>query len=326
MCYQSCVHNDETANPLWTSVEAAISWLRVSTESQVDQLGLSVTGTFQELDDPVLLGPDGAPVDTWRQGHPYGTRMTAQEYEAEKRLLQIELLRAQTWLQQSGNRLVVTFDGRDAAGKGSTIKRFVEHLNPRAARVVALPAPNDIERGQWFFQRYIQHLPTAGEMVLFDRSWHNRAVVELVMGFCTPSESEEFLRAAPLFEEMLVNAGITLVKLWFSVTQLEQITRFAIRRIDPMRQWKLSPIDLASLDRWDEYTAAKDAMFRHTHNETSPWVVVRTNDKKRGRLEAMRHVLSRLDYPDKNHDLVARVDPLIAGAPPGFDANSVASQ
>jgi len=283
---------------------------------EVAERGLAVTGTFEEIDDPVLLGPDGAPVETWRQDHPYDDRMTTQEYEREKRLLQIELLRAQSWIQETGQRLVVTFDGRDAAGKGSTIKRFVEHLNPRGARIVALPAPTSTERGQWFFQRYVQQLPTAGEMVLFDRSWHNRAVVEPVMGFCTNDEYEEFLRAVPLFEEMLVNDGLILVKLWFSVTQLEQITRFTIRRIDPVRQWKLSPIDLASLDRWDDYTTAKDAMFRHTHHAAAPWTVVRTNDKKRGRIEAIRHVLSRLDYPQKDRDLVHRPDPLIVGPPP----------
>jgi len=300
----------------WSSLDEAIEWLRSGSTGELIKSGLSVTGTFQELDDPVLVGPDGEPVETWRQGHPYDARMTAAEYEQEKRLLQIELLRAQAWIQETGQRLVVTFDGRDAAGKGSTIKRFIEHLNPRGARVVALPAPTETERGQWFFQRYVRHLPTAGEMVMFDRSWHNRAVVEPVMGFCTDDQYQEFLRAVPLFEEMLVNEGLILVKLWFSVTQLEQITRFTIRRIDPMRQWKLSPMDLASLDRWDDYTAAKDTMFQRTHHPAAPWTVVRTNDKKRGRVEAIRHVLSRIDYPDKNADLVDRPDPLIVGPPP----------
>jgi len=303
------------ASEFWPSMQQTIDWLRSSSAEDPQGRTFSVAGTFDELDDPVLVGPDGKPVETWRQDHPYDVLMTVEEYEREKRLLQVELLRAQSWIQGSGQRLVVTFDGRDAAGKGSTIKRFIEHLNPRSARVVALPAPTQTERTQWFFQRYVQHLPTAGEMVLFDRSWHNRAVVEPVMGFCTEAEYLEFLRAAPLFEEMLVNDGVILVKLWFSVSRLEQITRFSIRRIDPMRQWKLSPVDLASLDRWDDYTHVKEEMFRHSHRPAAPWTVVRTNDKKRGRVEAMRHVLRCLDYPEKNVDLVDRPDPLIVGPP-----------
>jgi len=306
---------DMQPSEYWSSIKKTIDWLRSSTVTDPQGRTFSVEGTFDERDDPVLVGPEGQPVETWRQDHPYDVLMSADEYEREKRLLQVELLRAQSWIQDTGHRLIVTFDGRDAAGKGSTIKRFIEHLNPRGARVIALPAPTPSERTQWFFQRYVQHLPTAGEMVLFDRSWHNRAVVEPVMGFCSDPEYREFLRAAPLFEEMLVNDGIILVKLWFSVTQLEQITRFSIRRIDPMRQWKLSPVDLASLDRWDEYTNAKELMFQHTHRPAAPWVVVRTNDKKRGRVEAMRHVLSRLNYPNKNVDLVDRPDPLIVGPP-----------
>ena len=209
--------------------------------------------------------------------------MDRTEYEATKRLLQIELLKAQAWIRETGQKLVILFEGRDAAGKGGTIKRFMEHLNPRGANVVALSVPSERERGQWYFQRYVQHLPTRGEIVLFDRSWYNRAGVERVMGFCADDEYVEFLREVPEFEAMLARSGTTLVKLWFSVSRREQIARFTIRRIDPVRQWKLSPTDLASLDRWDDYTAAKEAMFRSTHTDHAPWTVVRSNDKKRGR-------------------------------------------
>lgn len=297
-------------------LDEAASWLRDLTVEDLVARGLSVEGTFDEVDDPVLLGPDGEPVESWREDHPYDTRMSREEYDATKRLLQIELLKAQTWLAESGERLIVGFDGRDAAGKGGTIKRFTEHLNPRGMHIVALPAPSQREKGQWFFQRYVNHLPTAGEITLFDRSWYNRGVVEPVMGFCTIDEYDEFMRAAPLFEEMLYRSGTILVKLWFSVTRLEQLTRFTIRKIDPVRQWKLSPVDLASLDRWDDYTEAKDEMFRRTHHEYGPWTVVRSNDKKRGRIEAMRFVLSQLDYPGRNADVVGTPDPLIVGPPP----------
>ena len=310
-------HRSDGQGDGWAiDIDEAIAWLRELSVDELERLGLSVHGTFDEVDDPVLLGPDGDPVDSWREEHPYPERMDRDEYESTKRLLQIELLKAQTWLAETGRRLVIGFDGRDAAGKGGTIKRFIEHLNPRGFRVVALPAPSPTERGQWYFQRYVNHLPTAGEIVLFDRSWHNRAVVEPVMGFCTDEEYEEFMRAAPLFEEMLVRSGIVLVKFWFSVSRLEQLTRFIIRRIDPVRQWKLSPNDLASLDRWGDYTWYKDEMFRRTHHPHGPWTVVRSNDKKRGRVEAMRVVLSELDYPGKDEAIVDTPDPRIV-APPG---------
>lgn len=277
--------------------------------------GFDVDGTWDEVDDPVLIGPDGTPVDTWREGYPYDERMGRLEYERTKRLLQIELLKMQGWVKETGQRIVIVFEGRDAAGKGGTIKRFMEHLNPRGATVVALEKPNSRESTQWYFQRYIQHLPSAGEIVMFDRSWYNRAGVERVMGFCSEEEYREFMRQAPLFEKMLVADGIILFKFWFSVSRKEQITRFTIRRIDPVRQWKLSPMDLASLDRWDDYTAAKEAMFWYTDTPHAPWTVVRSNDKKRGRVEAMRWVLSRLDYPDKDTDLVGEPDPNIVGPP-----------
>ena len=277
--------------------------------------GLTAADTWDEVDDPVLLGPDGTPVGTWREGYPYDERMTRREYEITKRLLQIELLKMQAWVKESGARIVMVFEGRDAAGKGGTIKRFMEHMNPRGAKVVALEKPSEEERTQWYFQRYIKHLPAAGEIVMFDRSWYNRAGVERVMGFCSQQEYEEFMRQAPEFERMLVRSGVTLFKFWFSVSRKEQVTRFTIRKIDPVRQWKLSPMDLASLDRWQDYTIAKEAMLFYTDRDWAPWTVVRSNDKKRGRIEAMRWVLSRIDYPDKNIDLVGNPDPLIVGPP-----------
>ncbi|HZP51731.1 MAG TPA: polyphosphate kinase 2 [Actinocrinis sp.] len=265
-------------------------------------------------DDPVLYYADGTPVDTWREDYPYDARLSRSEYELHKRLLQIELLKLQNWVKESGQRLVVLFEGRDAAGKGGTIKRFTEHLNPRGARVVALEKPSERESSQWYFQRYVAHLPAAGEIVLFDRSWYNRAGVERVMGFCGPEQYLEFMRQAPEFERMLARDGIRLVKFWFSVSRAEQRTRFVIRQVDPVRQWKLSPMDLASLDKWDEYTEAKEAMFFYTDTADAPWTVVKSNDKKRARLGAMRHVLSLYDYPDKDPEIAAPPDPLIVGS------------
>jgi polyphosphate kinase 2 len=279
------------------------------------RFGLQAAETWDEVDDPVLLGPDGRPVGTWREGYPYEERMSRRDYEISKRLLQIELLKMQAWVKESGTRIVMVFEGRDAAGKGGTIKRFMEHLNPRGARVVALEKPSSEEQSQWYFQRYIKHLPSAGEIVMFDRSWYNRAGVERVMGFCSQDEYEEFMRQAPEFERMLVRDGIMLFKFWFSVSRKEQVTRFTIRRIDPVRQWKLSPMDLASLDRWAEYSDAKEAMLFYTDTEWAPWTVVRSNDKKRGRIEAMRWVLDQVDYPDKNTEVVGTPDPLIVGPP-----------
>jgi polyphosphate kinase 2 len=264
-------------------------------------------------DDPVLLGPDGRPVESWREGYPYRQRMPRAEYDREKRRLQIELLKLQYWAKDTGQRIVILFEGRDAAGKGGTIKRFTEHLNHRGARVIALDKPSERERAQWYFQRYLAHLPADGEIVLFDRSWYNRAGVERVMGFCTDAEYREFLAQAPLLERMLVDAGLHLVKLWFSVSRSEQRTRFAMRQIDPVRQWKLSPTDLALLDKWDAYTEAKEAMFVHTDTAHAPWTVVKSNDKKRARLAAMRHVLSLFDYTDKDRDAVGTPDPKVVG-------------
>ena len=259
--------------------------------------------------DPDLITPDGSAVDTWREDYPYAERMSRDYYEVEKWLLQVELLKFQYWAKDNGTRHILVFEGRDAAGKGGSIKRFTEHLNPRGARVVALNKPTEVESGQWYFQRYVENLPTAGEIVLFDRSWYNRAGVERVMGFCSQAEYELFMEQAPLFEKMLTDAGISLTKFWFSVTQSEQRTRFAIRQLDPVRQWKLSPMDLESLDRWEDYTAAKEAMFRRTDTDWAPWTTIKSNDKKRARINAMRHFLSQFEYDGKDHDVVLRPDP-----------------
>ncbi|TBT86506.1 polyphosphate kinase 2 [Propioniciclava sinopodophylli] len=261
--------------------------------------------------DPALIDPGGRAVETWREDYPYDELMTRDAYEAEKYLLQVELLKLQYWSQDNDIRHIILFEGRDAAGKGGTIKRFTEHLNPRAARVVALTKPTTTEQGQWYFQRYINHFPTFGEIVMFDRSWYNRAGVERVMGFVSDDQYEIFMKQAPEFERMIIDAGTHLTKFWFSVTQREQRTRFAIRQIDPVRRWKLSPMDLESLDRWEDYTAAKEAMFERTDTDWAPWLTIRSNDKKRARLNAMRAFLAQFDYEGRDDSVVKEPDPLI---------------
>jgi polyphosphate kinase len=267
-------------------------------------------------DRPELVQRDGKVAETWRQDYPYDERHGRSKYEEAKRSLQIELLKLQHHVKATGGRLVIVFEGRDAAGKGGTIKRFTENLNPRGARIVALEKPTDREQTEWYLQRYIAHLPAAGEMVMFDRSWYNRAGVERVMGFCRPDECMEFLREAPEFERMLARDGISLTKFWFSVSRAEQLRRFIHRQHDPVKRWKLSPIDLASLDKWDEYTDAKEMMFFYTDLADAPWTVVKSNDKRRARLEAMRWVLYRASYAGKDDRLVGRPDPLIVGPTP----------
>ncbi|MFD3353505.1 polyphosphate kinase 2 [Streptomyces fradiae] len=274
--------------------------------------GLTVDSSRPE--QPILLDAAGEPIETWRENYPYARKIRRAAYERRKRVLQIEMLKLQRWVRETGQRLVVICEGRDAAGKGGTIQRFTERLNPRGARVVALDKPTEKEAGQWYFQRYVAHLPSAGEIVFFDRSWYNRAGVERVMGFCTDDQYRLFLRQCPAFERMLVEDGILLVKFWFSVSRAEQRTRFAIRQVDPVRQWKLSPIDLESLDRWDDYTAAKVEMFRATDTHHAPWTVVKSNDKRRGRLEAMRSLLWRFPYDRKDEQVIGEPDPLIVGA------------
>ncbi|MCO6504297.1 MAG: polyphosphate kinase 2 [Snodgrassella sp.] len=249
------------------------------------------------------------------ENYPYRTRMRRTTYEKEKAKLQIELLKVQSWVKESGQKIVALFEGRDAAGKGGTIKRFMEHLNPRGARVVALEKPTETERGQWYFQRYIERLPTSGEIVFFDRSWYNRAGVERVMGFCEPHEYLQFMRQTPELERMLVNSGIHLFKFWFSVSREEQLRRFISRRDDPLKHWKLSPVDIQSLDRWDDYTAAKNDMFFHTHTGDAPWTVIKSDDKKRARINCIRHFLSHLDYPNKDLKVIGSVDNLIVLKP-----------
>ncbi|SMF01856.1 polyphosphate kinase 2 [Pseudobacteriovorax antillogorgiicola] len=245
--------------------------------------------------------------------YPYQGKMRRAVYEERKRLLQIELVKLQRWVKKTGHRIAIVFEGRDAAGKGGTIKRFTEHLNPRGARVVALEKPTDRERGEWYFQRYIQHLPTHGEIVFFDRSWYNRAGVEKVMGFCTPEEYLQFVEQVSSFEKMLVESDITVVKFWFSVSREEQLRRFIRRMTDPLKQWKLSPMDVASLGLWREYTEAKESMFHYTDKDFSPWIVVRSDDKKRARLNAMRYVLSQFQYDNKDASVIRPIDHSILG-------------
>lgn len=310
--------------------EAEIAALRDITRtggSGMDE-GIAAILTGASPDDAARLRaslglpkPPGSPrrtsdelADDWRQGgYPYKFKMLRRDYEREKFALQTELLKLQSWVKDSNQRVVILFEGRDAAGKGGAIKRFMEHLNPRGARVVALEKPSDVERGQWYFQRYVEHLPTKGEIVMFDRSWYNRAGVERVMGFCNEEEYREFLRQAPEFERNLVRSGIHLIKFWFSVSQLEQRRRFKERKVHPLKQWKLSPVDLASLDKWDDYTRAKEAMFFHTDTADSPWTVVKSDDKKRARLNAMRYILHSLPYKDKDVQRIGRVDDLLVG-------------
>jgi len=268
-----------------TQINRGCPSVEIVTEIDLEALATDTHGFTvddDDDDDPVLLDRNGDHIETWRERYPYDSRMARDEYERVKRRLQIELLKLQNWSKRTGARHVVVFEGRDAAGKGGTIKRFMEHLNPRGARVVALEKPTDLEKAQWYFQRYVTHLPTAGEIVLFDRSWYNRAGVEKVMGFCTPEQHTEFIRQAPMFEDMLVSEGLDLTKFWFSVSPAEQRTRFAIRLVDPVRNWKFSPMDMASVDKWEDYTA-------------------------------MRHLLAKFDYDDKDDEVVGEPDPLIVG-------------
>jgi polyphosphate kinase 2 len=268
----------------------------------------------EQAAEKLAASPDDELADDWRSGgYPYRNLMARKNYERQKYRLQVELLKLQAWVKETGQKIVVLFEGRDAAGKGGTIKRFMENLNPRGARVVALEKPTELERGQWYFQRYVEHLPTAGEIVLFDRSWYNRAGVERVMDFCTQREYLEFMRQAPEFERMLVHNNTHLIKYWFSVSQAEQRRRFKERRVHPLKQWKLSPIDMASLDKWGDYTKAKEAMFFYTDTADSPWTVIKSDCKKRARLNAMRYLLHKLPYSNKDLERIGPLDPLIVG-------------
>jgi len=291
--------------------EGSVPLKSVSTEPETSSGGDSASRMFSEMrHSPEMIR------ELFRTGkYPYKKKIKKAVYEKHKQELQVELLKVQNWVRQTGQKIIVMFEGRDAAGKGGTIKRFMEHLNPRAARVVALEKPTEHELGQWYFQRYISHLPTAGEMVFFDRSWYNRAGVERVMGFCSSIEYLEFMRQVPDLERMLARSGIKLFKYWFSVTREEQTRRFRARQGDPLKHWKLSPIDELSRDKWPEYTEAKEAMFFYTDTGEAPWTVIKSDDKKRARLNCMQHFLAQLDYPEKDERVVKGPDPLIVGTP-----------
>jgi len=270
-----------------------------------------------DLDDP-QLHPAVAENAMTSGGYPYPKRLKRKRYEERLFNLQVELTKVLRWLQDEGERLVVLFEGRDAAGKGGTIRVVREYLNPRHARIVALPKPNDRERGEWYFQRYVDNLPTAGEMILFDRSWYNRGVVEPVMGFCTAAQTDAFLAEAPQFEHMLQRDGIRLFKFWLNIGQEMQLKRFHDRRHDPLKSWKISPVDLKSVARWDDFTQARNRMIAETHTERSPWIIVRSNDKRRARINVIRHLLVNIEYDGRDLDAIGEVDPNILGAGSGF--------
>ena len=274
-----------------------------------------------DLDSPILN--EDIDARSLESGHyPYEERMKRKAYEAELIRLQVELLKLQNWIKTNGKRIIIIFEGRDAAGKGGTIKRFMEHLNPRHVKNVALSKPSDTERGQWYFQRYVCHFPTSGQMTFFDRSWYNRAGVERVMNFCTKDQLDLFYQEVPHFEAALVRDGIHFFKYWLTVGREMQLKRFHKRRNDPLKKWKLSDIDIKSLPKWDEYTQARDDMFRYTHTDVAPWTVIRSNDKRRARIEAIRNILYQFDYDEKDVGLVGEVDSKIIGSDDDFFNNA----
>lgn len=284
-------------------------------QNNVLEINKETNSSRSTLESTANLSAKAAMLKSFRSGeYPYKEKLKRDDYEREKSKLQIELLKMQNWARDSGEKIVMLFEGRDAAGKGGTIKRINEHLNPRHAHVVALEKPNDREKGEWYFQRYIKHLPTEGEIVLFDRSWYNRAGVERVMNFCSPTDYLEFMRQTPELERLMVRSGIRLYKFWFSVTRDEQLRRFQSRKQDPLKQWKLSPVDIASLDKWDDYSEAKEAMFFYTDTADAPWTVIKSNDKKRARLNCMRFILNSLPYPDKDMEVLLPPDPKLVGS------------
>lgn len=302
-------------NPENTRLQDATGETGPESPEMPEALPLTLAQNKEPRDLSALRQDTGAIRKLFETGeYPYKKKLSRRQYEAHKAELQVELLKVQDWVKSTGSKVVLLFEGRDAAGKGGTIKRFTEHLNPRTTRVVALDKPTDKERTQWFFQRYVQHLPSAGEIVLFDRSWYNRAGVERVMGFCDPTEYLEFMRQTPEFERMLTRSGILLFKYWFSVTRKEQLRRFKSREHEPLKRWKLSPIDRQSLDKWEDYTEAKEAMFFYTDTADAPWTIIKSNDKKRARLNCMKHFLTSLPYSGADERVVGRPDPLIVGA------------
>ncbi len=270
-----------------------------------------------EVHDAIARAEKGEILDP---DFPHGERLARKAYEKDIAKLQIELVKLQSWVRETGARVAIVFEGRDAAGKGGTIKRFRENLNPRGARVVALSKPTEREAGEWYFQRYVQHLPSAGEIVFFDRSWYNRGVVEHVFEFCKPEQREHFFNQTPGFEDMLVQDGVTLIKFWLNVGRAEQLRRFLARESDPLKQWKLSWIDVEGLKKWDGYTAAIGETLARTHTDTAPWTIVRTDDKRRARLAAIRHALSQFDYDQKDAKAIVSNDPLICGGPDIWNA------
>ncbi|MEM9656855.1 MAG: polyphosphate kinase 2, partial [Planctomycetota bacterium] len=269
---------------------------------------------LSNVGSPDLTASDNHDARPGDAPYPYSEKLQTKRYEKALVRLQIELLKMQNWLKASGQKVVILFEGRDAAGKGGTIKRFTQHLNPRGSRVVALDKPSEVERGQWYFQRYVAHLPTAGEIVFFDRSWYNRAGVEPVMGFCTPEDYQRFIHQAPHFEQGVIESGVRLFKMWFDVGREEQRRRIESRATDPLKHWKLSPMDFKSMNHWDAYTRARDGMFLYTDTSLAPWTVIRSDDKKRARLGAMLHVLHSVDYADKDEEAGRAHDQRVWGA------------
>ena len=288
-------------------------------EDVMEPVTLTIDGEARTLDLDDAQLPDWVDDEAFASGHyPYNKKLKKSAYSDRLATLQLELVKLQAHLQASGERVMILFEGRDAAGKGGTIGAFREYLNPRQVRTVALTKPTETERGQWYYQRYITHFPTAGELVLFDRSWYNRAGVEPVMGFCTPAEHRHFLEQTPTLERMIVDEGIALFKLWLNVGREMQIKRFHDRRHNPWKSWKLSPMDIKALAKWDDYTTARDQMLAATHTEHAPWTIVRSNDKRRARINAIAHVLRTLDYAGKDVDAIGETDERIIGQGPNF--------
>ncbi|MGH6860809.1 MAG: polyphosphate kinase 2 [Phyllobacterium sp.] len=290
-----------------------------ASETKIAPLKLKIDGTKRrfDIDNPKL--PKWISEGAITSGEfPYTDKMPKDDYKETLERLQIELVKMQSWLQQTGGRVISVFEGRDAAGKGGTIFNLRQYMNPRAARNVALPKPSEIERSQWYFQRYIAHFPSAGEFVTFDRSWYNRGGVEPVMGFCTPEQQESFLEETPGFERMIVADGIYFFKFWLNIGQIMQLKRFHDRRHSPLKNWKFSPIDIAGLEKWDDYSKARDGMMARTHTAHAPWTVVRSNDKRRARIAVVRRILLSLPYKDRDLGAIGNEDSLIIGSGPDF--------
>ena len=288
-------------------------------ETESRAVNVDINGKLKrfDIDDPVL--------PAWIEehalgsgGYPHDDKLDKDKYAKQLEKLQVELVKVQFWLKATGKRMMALFEGRDAAGKGGTIFSINAYLNPRSARVVALNKPTETEAGQWYFQRYISHFPTSGEIVLFDRSWYNRAGVEPVMGFCTPEQYKDFMKAVPRFEDTIADEGIIFFKFWLDIGREMQLKRFHDRRHDPLKIWKLSPMDIAAFNKWDDYTEKRDAMLEKTHNKETPWAVVRANDKRRARLDVIRHMLLSLDYEGKDKDAIGEIDDKTFGFGPKF--------